>query len=256
MNHYKIIYIYNDIGVSDESISETIATFKQFTKYKVKTINGKEVKNGMWTSNAALFVMPGGADLPYAEKLNGKGNEIIKKYVRDGGMFLGICAGSYYASSYVEFDKGGKLEVVGERELGLFPGKTIGPILAPYDYKTKSGARAANIITTFDDIPQATVFYNGGGYFEDAEKYSNTQVLATYKNNLPAIIMVDYGYGKALLSGLHFEYNPYNLNLNDENLKSICTDLIKENKSRIKLLNVMLFKLFIYKLDNIVYRKN
>jgi glutamine amidotransferase-like uncharacterized protein len=86
------------------------------------------------------------------------------------------------------------------------------------------------------------IFYNGGGYFEDAEKYSKTEIIATYENNLPAIIMVNYGYGKALLSGVHFEYNPHELNLNDENLQSIFSDLINDNKSRAKLIDVILTK--------------
>jgi glutamine amidotransferase-like uncharacterized protein len=237
------IYVYNDVGVSDESLKQTILTFKKFSKkYTVKTINAEQIKNCDWTHKAALFIIPGGADVHYAKKLNGKGNEVIKKYVQEGGRFLGICAGAYYASSYVEFDKGGELEVLGERELRFFPGKAIGPILAPYDYKTNKGARAAKIITTFKDIPQVTIFYNGGGYFKDAEKYPNTTVIATYENNLPAIIMVNLGNGKVLLSGVHLEYDPYELNLNDKHLKSISSDLISGNKSRYKLINVVLTK--------------
>ena len=182
------VYIYHDEGVSEESLTQTIATFETLlTKYAIKTINAEQVKSRVWTQDAALFVMPGGADLPYTKKLNGKGNDIIKRYVKDGGAFLGICAGSYYASSYVEFDKNGPLEVLGNRELSFFKGRAVGPILAPYDYKTQSGARAAKIRTILTDV---TVFYNCGGFFENAESYPNTKVIATYENNLPAIIFV------------------------------------------------------------------
>jgi biotin--protein ligase len=234
MKDKQTIYIYDDVGVGDESLKQMILTLKNFSKkYTVKTINAEQIKNCDWTENAALFVIPGGADLHYAKKLNGSGNEVIKKYIQNGGRFLGICAGSYYASSYVEF---------GRRELSIFPGKVIGPILAPYDYKSNKGARAAKIKTNFSEIPQTTVFYNGGGYFADAEKYSKTEIIATYENNLPAIIIINYGNGKTLLSGVHLEYDPYEINLNNEHLKSISSDLISGNKSRCKLINIVLTK--------------
>ena len=106
--------------------------------YGIKTINAKNVIEGKWTKKAVLFIMPGGADLPYLKKLNGPGNKIIKDFVTHGGAYLGICAGSYYGASYVEFDKGGKLEVLGNRELAFFEGKAIGPLSS--NNKCNSGA--------------------------------------------------------------------------------------------------------------------
>jgi glutamine amidotransferase-like uncharacterized protein len=111
-----------------------------------------------------------------------------------------------------------------------------------YNITINKGVRAAKIITTFKEIPQVTIFYNGGGYFKDVEKYPNTTVIATYENNLPAIIMVNLGNGKVLLSGVHLEYDTHELNLNNKHLKSISSDLISGNKSRYKLINVVLTK--------------
>src|SRR6476620_3369467 len=103
------IYIYQDDGVSDESLSQTITTFQHMLApaYFIKTINAHEIIEGEWVQDAALFVMPGGSDLPYVRKLNGAGNQNIKDYVKNGGSYLGICAGAYYAAAYVEFDKSG-----------------------------------------------------------------------------------------------------------------------------------------------------
>lgn len=227
------IYVYQDEGVSDESLKHTLLTFKSLlTHYNLKKISAQQIKKGHWTKNAILLVMPGGADLSYVKKLNGQGNKIIKKYVRDGGAFLGICAGSYYGSSYVEFDKNGALHVVGDRELRFFKGKAIGPILATYDYKTQSGSRAAKIHTSVPEVAETTVFYNGGGFFEHAEHYSHTKVIGRYANNLPAIILINYGKGTVLLSGVHFEYNPFLLNANDPYLKKIIKSLYEADASR------------------------
>lgn len=243
----ETIYVYNDKGVSQKSLEQTISTFHKLLKnYPVKTINAQQVKEGSWSKNAILFVMPGGFDLPYVKKLNGIGNEIIKNYVINGGSFIGICAGSYYASSYVEFDKNGTLEILGNRELGFFKGNAVGPVLAPYDYKTQSGSRAAMIHTNLPNAKKIRVFYNGGGFFKNAENYPNTSVVATYNNKLPAIILINYSKGRVLLSGVHFEYDPYLLNSKNEYIKQIISPLLKHNVSR---------EIFFYHLMRIVSEK-
>jgi glutamine amidotransferase-like uncharacterized protein len=229
----NIIYIYQDDGVSAESLKHTVHAFHHLLKKEaVKTINAKQVKEGLWTQNARLFVMPGGADLPYAKKLNGEANDVIIQFVKNGGTFLGICAGAYYGSSHVEFDKNGPLAVVEKRELGFFPGKTIGPILAPYDYQTQGGSRAAVIHTIFPNNTTTRVFYNGGGFFQNAAQYPNTTILGTYDNGLPAIILINHGKGKVLLSGVHFEYTPSLLDANDSHIQKIIQPLRQNNPSR------------------------
>src|SRR5690606_17057956 len=196
-----------------------------------------------WQSNAKLIVMPGGADLPYVKKLQGKGNENIRNFVNNGGSYLGICAGAYYGSSSIEFDKGGTLEVTGPRELQFFSGKAIGPVLATYDYKTHSGSRAAHITSSYEQIPHTNTYYNGGGYFAEPEQYENTAVIARYDNNLAAIIKVQFGNGKVLLSGVHFEYNPALLDNTDEYLKNIIPELTKTQHSRTLLISRLLQEL-------------
>lgn len=163
------------------------------------------LKQGNWLKSAKLFIMPGGADIPYTQHLNGLGNELIRSFVENGGTYLGICAGSYYAAKEIEFAKGKAIEVIGPRELGFYPGLVRGPILADYDYHSDRGALIAPIRwITSDDI--VNVYYNGGGYFVDAEKYENVKVLAVYEGNeLPAIVECRVGRGKAILSGVHFE---------------------------------------------------
>ncbi len=231
------VYIYNDEGVGQNSLIQTIKTLeKALPQHSIKTINAEEVISNDWAKDAVLFVIPGGADLPYVKKLNGTGNKNIKTFIESGGAYLGICAGAYYASSYVEFDKGGELEVLGDRELAFFPGKSIGPVLAKYDYKNNSGARAA-------DIGKATVYYNGGGYFENTSDFNNVSIIAKYKNDLSAIIHVKYGKGNAVLSGVHFETDPDTLNKNDPYLKNLIPILKHQNQTRLTLTSDILEKL-------------
>jgi biotin--protein ligase len=173
--------------------------------------------------------MPGGADLPYCKKLNGKGNTQIKAYVEAGGTYIGFCAGAYYGSHYCEFHKGDTrgYEVLGERELSFFPGSAVGPVLAPYDYQSNSGSRIAQIKWQQSDAQENqiyNVYFNGGCYFKDADQYENVRVLATYNNKgfegRAAIVECRVGQGKALLSGVHPECSFDDLEGNDQNLSA------------------------------------
>lgn len=234
-----MIYIYNDEGVSQESLKQTLNTFQK-TPYQVETIDAERVINNKWIDDAALLIMPGGADLPYHNKLSGKGNKNIKTYVKEGGAYLGICAGGYYGAAQVIFDKGGPLEVIGSRELSFYDGKAIGPVLAPYDYLSNSGSRAAKV--TFNS-KVASIYYNGGGYFEYAESKPHTKVIGTYANHLPAIVSIQYQKGSVVLSGVHFEYDASLLDSEDKFLNKIIGELAQSNNKRLLLLNEVLSQL-------------
>ncbi|MEM6879522.1 MAG: BPL-N domain-containing protein [Bacteroidota bacterium] len=214
----KVIYVYSDHGVSATSLIHTRHTLKSLTpNYRIELIDAQGIVHKNWAQDAALLIMPGGADVPYTQKLEGAGNQIIKQYVENGGGYLGICAGAYYGSGFVEFDKNGPLEVVGARALRFFPGKVIGPILAPYDDATNKGARVASLRIDWQPLIKQSipgtipVYYNGGGYFEAAEAYKNVEILGSYQLEndrlLPAILKMKYKQGTAVLSGVHFEYS-------------------------------------------------
>lgn len=38
----------------------------------------QDVLDGAWKADSVMLVMPGGADLPYCEALNGQGNQQIR----------------------------------------------------------------------------------------------------------------------------------------------------------------------------------
>ena len=60
-----------------------------------------------------LLCIGGGFDLGYVKTLGLEGMRIIREFVQTGGNYLGICAGAYFATDYVQFDAGGPLEVTG-----------------------------------------------------------------------------------------------------------------------------------------------
>jgi len=118
-NIQRNLYIYDDEGVDKKFLRHAIKCFDDF-HVNVSKISAKFIKcDGLLGVNS-VFLMPGGADLPYVAKLNGLGNHNIRKFVSKGGIFIGICAGGYYASSYVDFDASGPNEVLGKRELNYY----------------------------------------------------------------------------------------------------------------------------------------
>ena len=174
------------------------------------------VIEGKWKENAIAFIMPGGADLPYCKKLNGLGNNHIREYVEEGGIYIGFCAGAYYGAGYCDFHRGDQkrgYEVLGPRELRFFKGAAVGPTLAHYIYASHLGSRIAEIEWIEGSLKGASynVYFNGGCHFPEADHDKNITVLARYKNKgatgLPAIIECGVGRGKALLSGVHPEYS-------------------------------------------------
>ncbi len=72
--------------------------------------------------NTAMLAFGGGYDRGFIEALGVKGMRKIKEYVVQGGSYLGICAGGYFGCRHIEFDKGGPLEVCGDRPLTFYQG--------------------------------------------------------------------------------------------------------------------------------------
>lgn len=245
------IYIYAGPGVSKSSLMHTENTLNILLKlnYLIKRIFPEQIIHDNWEEHAALLIIPGGADIPYTHALNGEGNQKIRSYVENGGAFLGICAGGYYGGNFVDFAQGTDLEVLGKRELSFFPGIVRGPILADYDYKSESGARAAKVVlkntSLLQEISHFTVYYNGGGCFVDADKKNNTTILAYYgtEGQEAAIIECHVGLGKAMLSGVHFEYDPNLIDDDNKYLKQIIPMLKDGNSQRIQLVQYLLERL-------------
>ncbi|KAI8074474.1 biotin-protein ligase [Gongronella butleri] len=139
--------------------------------------------------------------------MNGDINQRIRNYVYGGGRYAGFCAGAYYASASIAFEVGTALEVKGSRELGFYPGASHGCMYPGFVYDSQKGARAVAVELVADKHPLA-MYYNGGGYFVAPERYDQVKVLAKYPStDKAAIVQCKVGYGSALLSAVHPEYD-------------------------------------------------
>jgi glutamine amidotransferase-like uncharacterized protein len=199
-----MIVIYDDAGASAMCVDALVRLFKSFNLDFV-TLTGAQIQTGEWVSQSHLFVMPGGRSLPFYQTLGEQGNQHIIDFVRKGGNYLGICAGAYYASNKTLFAKELPYELCLDGPLDFFEGSAIGPVFnaASFEYESEAGASVVDI--SLRDNTTVSIYHNGGCYFD---KTGDSEVIARYDNDLPAIISLKVGLGHVVLSGVHFEIYP------------------------------------------------
>ena len=229
-----MILIYKDEGASLDSVNALLNSFKDT---EAKTVSGFDLQNTAWISHTRLLIIPGGKSVPFYEKLGAAGNKNIVAFVEQGGCYLGLCAGAYYASKETIFANGLPLELHLPGELNFFQGRAIGPVFADetFAYASEAGARVVDI--TWQDQQLYSLYFNGGCYFENASDFKNVEILAHYTaKKLPAIVKCAIGKGCAILSGVHpelsFETVPDDSNTHHQTLRKSLL-LVDENRKRL-----------------------
>ncbi|KAG0251655.1 biotin holocarboxylase synthetase [Actinomortierella ambigua] len=271
------ILVYSGEGTSRTSLAHTVNSLRALVghHYDVMKIDAQGLLTEPWEESTSLLVMPGGRDLPYMRDLNGRVNTRIKEYVHNGGRYLGLCAGAYYASSRVVFEPQTPLEVIGDRELQFFGGECRGAVFPGFVYDSEKGANAVQIRLNkqvFEPLrlgfDETRVYFNGGGFFVAPEQFSSTtQVLAWYGDEdqqagggsdtptpRAAIVACQVGRGLALLSGVHPEYDAAHLDARNPEygpMPNVVSRLIERDAERIRLLQ-SLVKLMGLKLTEVV----
>lgn len=198
------IAIYYDEGASEVGVASLQQGILHHLGVEPLLLNAHQIMAGQLAECVALFV-PGGADLPYCNKLNGRGNRQIRQFVERGGLYVGICAGAYYACKEIAFI-GEDYRVSGKRELGFFDGIAEGslPQWTHNRYFDETVYSKAPVALAFISGERQPFYYHGGPTFK-ANQTARYQVIATYPDGLPAIISGRVGQGSYLLSGVHFE---------------------------------------------------
>ena len=82
--------VYNDAGVSEESVKHTLRLLNYLFS-EVVSITAHDILENNILDKAQLLVFPGGRDLQYLRLLRGNGCKKIRKFVANGGIYLGIC---------------------------------------------------------------------------------------------------------------------------------------------------------------------
>ena len=154
-------------------------------KYRVKIFTRFELEDGFF-NDVDVVAFPGGfGDADSYDWLFRDNGDAVRNFVLNGGHYLGICMGAYWA---------------GKHYFNLLEG------VDAVQYITRLGAdtrrpHAKNIDITWKGVPDKMYFYDGcalvgKGQYEVVARYANGDAMAIYQNRIGLI-------------GCHPESTPY-----------------------------------------------
>jgi glutamine amidotransferase-like uncharacterized protein len=180
------------------------------------TVRGQDIQGGC-LDNYDVLMWPGGHYPAYWDEVGPDGKAEIQEFVSEGGGYLGICAGAYYAADYMVWMDDDAFpppdyKVEGdELNLDLFPGVAWGPIFEIADRPEPGWAMTEiNLVNQTHPITESlpnpmTMIYIGGPYLEPYDNASVT-ILGEYDvTGTAAIVACEYGEGRVFLIGPHGE---------------------------------------------------
>lgn len=216
------VYIYCDEGCSKESVKGWVTTLTQVVGHPERAmhiVNCKQLLDGITRQCASetALIMPGGADLGFVRLLSGKPVRTIQRVVKEGGSYIGTCAGAYFASSACVFERDDeRLRVVGERELCLFPYPAVGAVRENFCYGSEAGATVERLTCEWEGERFESEVYCNGGPGWDVWDTDSSRVVARYgeavlarhgigSKSPAAVVAHKYGEGRVVVSGVHPE---------------------------------------------------
>ncbi|WP_197168303.1 BPL-N domain-containing protein [Neorhodopirellula pilleata] len=92
------IGVYVDEGAGP-SVNDLLFVLGKYEDVSIKRLTAYDVQSGQ-LDGLDLLMLPGGSGRGQGRTLGETGRASIRKFVREGGGFIGICAGAYLASSH------------------------------------------------------------------------------------------------------------------------------------------------------------
>ncbi len=198
------IALYSNLGTGDGCVLSTTKMF-EWMDYEVTLINADSINNYP-IKQYNLICFPGGNMYQYSQDISSEGMSKIRSFINEGGSYIGICGGSYFAGKKV-FWQGNLLPM---NSLELFQGTVQGPVdeIAPYPDCVMC---KVNIVNNSHPITQsepdsAWIQYCYCPIFIPDEN-TKVDILGRYEiGNQPAILAFEYGNGRVFMIGTHPEF--------------------------------------------------
>jgi len=197
------VLIYSDDGTWLDGIV-ALENFFEYQNVTTKRIYATDLNSNNWNKTANAIIFPGGYSYNYQLALSLDAIDEIRNYVSNGGAYIGICAGAYFASKTVEWEGGSY-----PYELALFDGTATGSLgyIAPWpEYKmTQLTLNSDNPINSGSQTSISVLYYGGPIFTPNKGVEVNTVATWNNANNTAAIINFEYENGRVLLLGPHLE---------------------------------------------------
>lgn len=196
------IALYSDKGAWDKSVTALENMFQWMDK-SVTKVDAEYINNNS-LDDFSIICFPGGDMYEYSQDISASGKEKIREFIRNGGGYIGICGGAYFASETVIW-QGNQLPMA---PLALYQGTAEGTIdnIIPYP---RYGMCKVNIMDTTHFITQSVLnpmwilYYLGPILVPENQ---DVKILGRYDAvDQPAILTFDFGEGRVFLTGTHPE---------------------------------------------------
>lgn len=197
------VALYSDRGAAATCVTATRNMF-EWMGFRVEVIDAQYI-NDHSLEGFCIICFPGGDMYQYARDITGPGKAKIRRFISDGGGYIGICGGAYFTGERV-FWQGTQLSM---QPLAIFPGTTQGPIDAIAPYPECMMCR----INITDDVHPITqletnnpwIMYCYGPKLLPNEN-ADVDVLGVYDiGGQPAMIAFQYDMGCVFIIGTHPE---------------------------------------------------
>lgn len=139
---------------------------------------------------ARIWVQPGGKSGSASNAMGAANREIIRKFIENGGGYVGFCAGAFLTTTKV-----GETRVAG---LGIIPGRTR-------VFRRAKGYPSVEKMITPEGIKYH--YWEGGPWFQFSSKQLENITVKSRYNTTNAInaVQTTYGKGRISVSGTHPE---------------------------------------------------
>lgn len=91
------VAVYDDAGATS-SKEKLIVALGKSDKFQVERLKAEEIRAGK-LQDFRVVMLPGGSSSKQGATLGAEGREEIRKFVKGGGGYVGICAGAYLATN-------------------------------------------------------------------------------------------------------------------------------------------------------------
>lgn len=205
------IAIYADAGASKKGSPNVQKALPADQGFEITTVTADEIRNGA-LDKVNVLIQPGGSGSAQGKALGEEGRKRVKRFVSDGGGYIGICAGAYLASANYSWS------------LGLLDARVVdSEHWARGTGQVTINMTAEGMKALGTDKEQCSIYYGQGPLLAPAEKedINDYEKLASYeteiaKKNAPsgvmkgttAIARSTYGKGRIQCFSPHPEKTP------------------------------------------------
>ena len=203
------VCVYLDYGVFDVCRANTMTMLNDM-HCNYTSINRDSILIGA-LNHYGVLIMPGGDMWGYRSYLSSTGMDKIREYVNQGGGYIGICGGSYFAADVIVWRGWANQprDSISINGLDLFPMIADGPI---EDYAPSYVDRECPIAIVQKSHPIATnlanviqPYYDHGPMFLFNDSLDTATLGRTVVGNKRILLAFEYDKGKVFLTGAHPE---------------------------------------------------